>query len=115
MSPLSDRGTHGFAGANPDAILKWNNEDLAVADLARACAFDDRINRGLHKIIVHRDLNPRLKPERHFRDVASIGFGIPLLLPASHGIGDDRNLEHFRPEQRFLNVRLVCLAECTQR
>ena len=53
-----NRFAAAFAGADADAIVERQDEDFAVADLARragAAALDDRVDRRLDEVLVHRD------------------------------------------------------------
>ena len=64
----ADSGVACLAGADADALRQVDHEDLAVADLPRLRAAQDGIHRGLHEIIVHRDVEPyfRYQVKRYF-------------------------------------------------
>src|SRR6185436_16350619 len=59
----SDGSLAGFAGANADHLLNRRHENLAVADLARPCGLDDRLDRAFGKRIGNHHLHLHLGQE----------------------------------------------------
>src|SRR5262245_46016922 len=71
-----------FSGPDPDAILQREDEDLAVADLARGAGpapLDDRVYGGLDEVLVDRDLQLHFSQQVDADLVAAIELGVPLL------------------------------------
>src|SRR3954462_3525029 len=62
-SPGLDGGFPGLAGADADDLLDRGDEDLAVADLARAGGADDRLDRALDHVVGKDDLDAHLPQE----------------------------------------------------
>src|ERR1700729_1392005 len=72
-----------LARADPDRRVEAVDEDLAVADLARARCSDDRFDHLVCDIRVDRDLDLQLGKEAHRVFGAAIDFGMPLLAPVA--------------------------------
>ena len=75
-----DRRRSLLAGA--DALVHWQHEDLAVADVSRPGSRDDALDRLLDVVVVHRDGEADLLEERHLLDRAAILVEVALLLSA---------------------------------
>src|SRR6476660_6467351 len=70
-----NRFAAAFAGANADAIIQWQHKDFSVADFARrarAAPFDDGVNRGLDKILVHGNLQLYFAEQVHANLVTTV-------------------------------------------
>jgi len=80
-----------FAGADADAIVHRQDEDFSVADLsrlARAAAFDDRVDRRFDKIVVHGNLQLHFAEQIDADFAAAIDFGLPFLSAKALDIHD---------------------------
>src|SRR5581483_10534968 len=80
-----------LAGADANAILQGENEDLAVADApfrAGASGFHDRVDGWLDKIFVDRDLQLYLTQQVYGQLMAAVHFGVPLLPAEALDIDD---------------------------
>src|SRR5262245_59075200 len=81
-----DRLAAAFAGANADAILQRQNEDLAVADRARvagAGGVDDGLDGRFDEGVVHRDLQLQLGQQTHLKLGAAVDLGVAALPAAA--------------------------------
>src|SRR5438067_11550551 len=68
-----------FAGADADAVLQVEHEDLAVADLAGflgAGGVDDGLDSGLDEGVVDGDLEFELGQELHLVFLAAVLLGV---------------------------------------
>src|SRR5262249_39265340 len=77
----SDRLRTALAGANPNAVVQREDEDLAVADLAvgsAASCFEDGVYCGFDEILIHRDLELDLSQQVDGDLVSTINLGIAL-------------------------------------
>ena len=104
-SPLLDRFAAAFAGADADAVVQRQDEDLAVADfaaLAGAAAFDDGVDRGLDEFFVDGDLQLHLAEQVDGELVAAIDLGVPFL-PAEALHVHHRQAKDFDLGQRRLH------------
>src|SRR4051812_12076267 len=63
-----------LARADPDGSHQRNDEDLAVADLARAGALAERLDGGLDEVLAHGDLAADLVGEPHLHGRATVGL-----------------------------------------
>ena len=68
-----------FAGANPHAFGQVQQKDLAVTDVHRSGAFDDRVDCSIDEVFVHGNLQTDLFQQLDFILDASIAFLITLL------------------------------------
>ena len=53
VEPLPDRFRTLIARADPDTARQINDEDLSVSDLSGSRAFNNGIDRRLHKIVIN--------------------------------------------------------------
>ena len=63
FSPLGERRVAALARTDADGVEDLGDEDLAVADLARAGGLDDRIEGGVEILIADDDLDAHLREE----------------------------------------------------
>src|SRR5579872_4201516 len=93
----------GFAGADADRFFDIEDENLAVADAARARSLLDRLDRGFLTVFVYDDFDLHLGQEIHNIFRAPIEFGMAFLAAEALGLGDRDALDpHFL--QRFLHL-----------
>src|SRR5262245_23086572 len=100
-----DRLRAAFAGADADAILQRQNENLAVADASLrpgAARFHNRVDGRLDEILVDGALQLHLVQEVHRQFMASVNFRVPLLPPEAAAIdhGEAKDLDLV---ERFLD------------
>src|ERR1035437_8783041 len=77
----------GFAGADAHHLLDRGDENLAVADLARARGLDDGFDRLLEDSIGHNDLDFHFGQEIHHIFRAAIKLGMPFLPAETFDLG----------------------------
>src|SRR5262245_60743132 len=80
-----------FAGADADAVLERQDEDLAVADLALvagASGLDDRLDRRLDELVVDGDLQLHLAQQVDGVLVAAVDLGVALLAAEALDVAD---------------------------
>jgi hypothetical protein len=82
VSAASNRFLAALASANPNAVLKREDKDFSVADLAglsRAAPFDNRIDRRLDELLIHGNLklNFAQQIDRHLMPAENLR--VPLL------------------------------------
>src|SRR6185312_12391695 len=58
-----ERVAVGFTGADAQRVVDRRHENLAVADLAGACAAGDDLYRLVGEVARHRDLDPQFRQE----------------------------------------------------
>src|SRR5690625_10762 len=76
-----------FSGSDADGLVDAGDEDLAVADSARAGRFDDGLHRTLHQAVIDNHLDLHLRQEVHHVLRTAIELGVSLLAPKSLGFG----------------------------
>src|SRR5207244_1778923 len=79
---VSDGFRPAFAGANAEAVLQRQDEDLAIADAplgSSAARLHDGVDRRLDEILVHGDLQLHLPPQVDRQLVAAVDLRVPLL------------------------------------
>lgn len=79
---LLNRVAAALARADANAVIHRQNKNLSIADLAvlaSPATFDDRINRWLDKVVVHRDLQLHFAKQIHLVFVTTIELGLSLL------------------------------------
>src|SRR5262249_10292887 len=84
-----------LAGADADAVLQGEDEDLAVADAALgagAAGLDDGVDGGLDEVLVDGDLELDLAEQVDGQLVAAVDLGLALL-PAEALDVDDGQAE----------------------
>ena len=91
-----------LAGSYSHALVHRKDEDLSVADVSRARAFDDRLDRLVDEVVVHRDCKAHLLVERDFLYGASVQVEVSALLSAAKCICDG-HLVYLAGEQRLLD------------
>ena len=87
----SDGLSAAFAGADSDAIFEREDEDLAVADLARvagASGVNDRFHGRFDEGIIDGDLQFQLGQQAHLKLGAAINLGVPSLSAAASDVAD---------------------------
>ena len=87
----SDRVGSPFTGSNPDTVVQWQNEDLAIANVAfgsRSTAFDDGLNGRFNELLVDGDLQLDLAPKINGKFIVAIFVRFPLLSTESLAIHD---------------------------
>ena len=99
---LSDCVRAALAGADADAFVHREDEDLAVADVAGAGAFDDGLDRLLDEVVVHADGEAHLLVQRHLLGGAAVHVDVAALLPAPERVGDG-HLVDLAGEERLLD------------
>src|SRR2546428_4023011 len=93
-----------LAGSNAIDVLHWQNENLAVPDIASARAIDDRVHGRFDEVIGHADVEAHLVGQLHLHRRAAISLhaldlaAVPL--DAADGQAGD-----LRAKKRFENVR----------
>ena len=68
-----------FAGADPDRLLDWRDENLAVADFVGFGCRDDRRNGGIDLIVSDDDFKFHLWQKVDDVFSAAVKFGVALL------------------------------------
>src|SRR3954468_24772178 len=94
-----------LAGADADAVLQRQDEDLAVADAALgagAPGLHDGVDRRLHEVLVDGDLQLDLAEEVHGQLVAAVDLGVPLLAAEALHVHDGQ-AEDLDLVERFLD------------
>src|SRR6187402_124896 len=89
--------------ADPDGLLEVDHEDLAVADLARACRGADRLDRALELFVGHGDFDLELGQEVDNVLGAPIELGVPVLPAEALHLGH-RHALHPRLGEGLPNV-----------
>src|SRR5690348_8697937 len=95
MAPPSDRFRAALAGADADAVLQRQDEDLAVADATLgpgAAGLHDGVHRRLDEVLVDGDLQLHLAEQVHRQLVAAVHLRVALL-PAEALDVDDGQAE----------------------
>ena len=77
-----------LAGSYSHALVHRKDEDLSVADVSRACAFDDRLYRLFDVVVVYRDGETHLLVKRDFLHRATIHVDVSALLSAAKCVCD---------------------------
>src|SRR5947199_2184282 len=94
-----------LAGADADAVLQRQDEDLAVADAALrpgAAGLHDGVDGRLDEVLVDGDLQLHLAQQVDGQLVAAVDLGVALL-PAEALHVHDGHAEHFDLGQRFFD------------
>ncbi len=94
-----------FAGADSDAFFEWENEDFAIADLARfsgAAAFEDGVYRGFDEVVVDGDLELNFTKQVGFEFWAAEGLDLAALTPEALAI-EDGEAEDFDLGERLFD------------
>lgn len=84
----SDRFFAGLAGSDPDRLLQFGHEDLAVTDLASIGRFGDRLNDLVQQVVANGDLDLDLGQEVHHVFCATIELGVAFLPTEAFDFGD---------------------------
>src|SRR4051812_21438910 len=93
---VSDGVGARLPGADADGFLDIENENLAVADAARARSLLDGFDRSFNQILGNDDLDLHFGQEINDILGAAIKFGMALLPPEALGFGDGNALDpHF--------------------
>src|SRR5689334_4661485 len=93
-SPLATRSYRlgsSLAGADPDAVVHREDEDLAVADLAVGPTpprFEDGVDGRFDEVLIDGDLELDLAEQVDRDLVPAIDLGIPLLAAESLNVHD---------------------------
>src|SRR5213078_1291038 len=100
-----DRLRPALAGADADAVLQRQDENLAVADAAfrpGAARLHDRVNGRFDEILVDRHLQPHLVQQVHRQLMAAIDLGMTLL-PTKAAAVDHRQAKDLDLVERLLD------------
>src|SRR5262245_48044908 len=84
-----------FAGADSNALIHGQHENLAVADLARvaaACSTDDSVDSRFDECVVDRDLHLELGNQALFDFLTAIDFSKSSLLSESATVADGHQI-----------------------
>ena len=102
-----DRFAAPFACANADAVVHREDKDFAVADFASGAGtttLDNRTDRALHEMVIHRNHQLHLAKQVSHRDfVAAVDFRLPLLPTKALAIHDGQ-ADDFDLGQRSFDV-----------
>jgi len=85
---LTNRIRSRFAGADSNALFQARDENLSIADFAGTGPRDNRVDAGLHKVVVHCDLQANLLEQIHFGNDTAEALVITLLLAATQNVCD---------------------------
>src|SRR5258707_3644532 len=92
----SDGVRAGLPCADTDGFLDIEDENLAVADAARARSLLDGLHGGLLAVLIDDDLDLHLGQEIHDIFGAPVEFGMAFLATEALGFGDRDALDpHF--------------------
>src|SRR5262249_17903403 len=105
-----DGGAAALAGADADAVLQRQHEDLAVADgagLAGAGGVDDRLDGRLDERLVDGDLQLQLRqqPDLHLR--AAVHLGVAALPAAAAHVADRHQVDVALVERALHRLKLL--------
>src|SRR5262245_29067514 len=101
----SDRRFAAFAGADADDLLDRRDEDLAVADLARARCLDDCLDGALDQIVGDDELDLHLWQEVDDILGTAVELRVPLLA------AETLDLRHREAADTDLGQRLADLVQ----
>ena len=80
---LSNCGGTSFAGPYSDTFVHRQDENLSIADIARARAFYYGVDCLFDIVVVHGNGKPHLLVQRHFLNRTTVQMQIAALLSAS--------------------------------
>src|SRR5215472_13047836 len=112
LRQTSNGSRTAFVAADADCFLNLVEEDFPVTDLARSCAFEDRLNRRVHDFVLDYYLEFHLRQEIHTVFTATVGFLVALLAAVT---SDFRNCHpfHTNVDQSLLHrLKPVGLYDC---